>query len=223
MKESTHDEYEDVESPFAPKSSRSSQQNRERLRTRKNVFNRPIATQSSRAPTFIEPPLRQASWTDDGDIDFSERLDTRRNGISQTEIDYLNEEAQDDNDDEVSSEIQPKPHRLTATRKKENKSKNLLVKSAWAVIGILVLRLIFMDRGVWDYLATERTIKNKKNELNSIHKENKNLRSEILKIQTDSGFQKQLAKEHLGVIALDEFLILFAGEKDDGVDSSNSL
>ena len=28
----------------------------------------------------------------------------------------------------------------------------------------------------------------------------------------DKAYQKQLAKEHLGVIAADEFLILFAGE-----------
>jgi hypothetical protein len=59
MNQSTHEEYEEVESPFASKSSDKSP-HRERLRTRKNVFNRPFATDSTNAPTcaiaHIPPP-----------------------------------------------------------------------------------------------------------------------------------------------------------------------
>jgi cell division protein FtsB len=69
-----------------------------------------------------------------------------------------------------------------------------------------------MDRGIWDYFATEGAIKENNSELRSIQDENKSLRTEIVKIQSDRNYQRQLAKEHLGVIAVDEFLILFAGE-----------
>jgi cell division protein FtsB len=50
--------------------------------------------------------------------------------------------------------------------------------------------------------------------------ENKDLKTEITKIQLDRNYQKQLAKEHLGVIAADEFLILFAGENPDSPETS---
>jgi cell division protein FtsB len=69
-----------------------------------------------------------------------------------------------------------------------------------------------MDRGVWDYFATESEIKDKQNELRSIRKENKSLITEISRVKIDKNFQRQLAKESLGVIAADEFLVLFAGE-----------
>jgi cell division protein FtsB len=72
-----------------------------------------------------------------------------------------------------------------------------------------------MDRGVWDYFATEGDIREKQRELKSIQDENKSLKTEISRIQLDKNFQRQLAKEHLGVIAADEFLVLFAGETQD--------
>ncbi len=72
-----------------------------------------------------------------------------------------------------------------------------------------------MDRGVWDYFRAEGVINEKKSELQSIHKENKSLKVEITRIQMDKNYQRLLAKDHLGVIAADEFLILFAGETND--------
>ena len=117
--------------------------------------------------------------------------------LSGTEIDHLDEESDDI----------PEPATVRTPTKKNNKSKkNLLPKIAWSVIGLLVLRLICMDRGVWDYFATEGEIREKKYELNSIQQENKSLKNEITRIQLDRNYQRQLAKEHLGD-SLDEILI----------------
>ena len=113
--------------------------------------------------------------------------------------------------------VEKRPARTTSSssKKKSKLKKNLLSKIGWSVIGLLVLRLICMDRGVWDYFSTEGVIKEKQNELSSINRENGELKTEISRIQVDKNFQRQLAKEHLGVIAADEFLILFAGESGE--------
>ena len=74
-----------------------------------------------------------------------------------------------------------------------------------------------------DYFSTENDIKEKRDELKSIQKENSELKTEISRIQLDRNYQKQLAKEHLGVIAVDEFLILFAGETPESSSPSTSL
>lgn len=213
MNESTHEEYEEVESPFASKSSDKSP-HRERLRTRKNVFNRPFATDSTNAPTYFETTATRKAI---GHADQTELLDHRRGSLHETEIDYLNEE-----EEEIEEEIEKRPARSPSVslKKKEKLKKNLLAKIAWSVVGLLVLRLIFMDRGVWDYFSTERVIQENREELRSIQNENKDLKIEITKIQLDRNYQKQLAKEHLGVIAADEFLILFAGENPDSSDTS---
>lgn len=208
MNQTTHEEYEEVESPFASKSSDKSP-HRERLRTRKNVFNRPFATDSAHAPTYFETTATRKAI---GHADQTEMLDHRTGSLLETEIDYLNEE-----EEEIEEEVEKRPARSpsVSNKKKEKLKKNLLAKIGWSVVGLLVLRLIFMDRGVWDYFSTEGVIKEKREELRSIQNENKDLKIEITKIQLDRNYQKQLAKEHLGVIAADEFLILFAGEKAD--------
>lgn len=205
MNQSTEEEYEEVESPFAAKSSSKS---REKLRTRKNVFNRPFATESTIAPTYYETSSTRKAI---GHPDTTELLERRKPSLHETQIEYLETEA----DEEEEIEIEEKrPARISSsTTKKKQKSKKLsLAKLGWSVVGVLILRLFFMDRGVWDYFSTEAEIRDKKQELESIQRENKELRTEITKIQLDRNYQKQLAKEHLGVIAADEFLILFAGE-----------
>lgn len=217
MNESSYDEYEEVESPFASKASPKTP-HRERLRTRKNVFNRPFATDSTHAPTYVETSATRKSIAHADDN--TELVQRRSSALHETEIDYLEDEEEEE---EV---VEKLPARRTSTSTKKNTNsklkKNLLSKIGWSVIGILVLRLITMDRGVWDYFATEGVIQEKREELSNIQKENKELKAEISRIQVDKNFQKQLAKEHLGVIAVDEFLILFAGESPDG-SSENTL
>ncbi len=206
MNRPSYDEYEEVESPFA---SKATDKPSSRLRTRKNVFNRPFATDSSNAPTYIETTptsTRRAI----GHADNTELIESRGGSLAETEIDYLDEEEEEE-------EVEKRPARSpsNSSKKKDKLKKNILQKLGWSVIGLLVLRLICMDRGVWDYFATEGNIREKQDELSSIQTENKNLKTEITKIQVDKNYQRQLAKEHLGVIAADEFLILFAGESDE--------
>lgn len=207
MNRPSYDEYEEVESPYA---SKSTDKPSSRLRTRKNVFNRPFATDSSNAPTYIETSARSTRRAI-GHADNTELIESRQSSLAETEIDYL------ENEEEEEEEVEKRPARSpsTSSKKKDKLKKNLLQKVGWSVIGLLVLRLICMDRGVWDYFATEGDIRERQEELSSIQDENKSLKTEITKIQVDKNYQRQLAKEHLGVIAADEFLILFAGESDD--------
>ena len=206
MNRPSYDEYEEVESPFAARSQEKST-SRDRLRTRKNVFNRPFATESTSAPLILETKSTRKSI---GSPDDEEMLEHRQSDLSGTDIEYLDE---DEDDEEVI--VEKKAVVRSSVKKVAKPKKNLLQKFAWSVVGLLILRLIFMDRGVWDYFATEGEIKEKQNELNSIQTENKSLKAEIARVQIDKNFQRQLAKESLGVIAADEFLILFAGESGD--------
>lgn len=211
MNRNTHEEYEEVESPFAPSSHKAPSGSK--LRSKKNVFNRPFAAESTTPPAVFETTSRRKSV---GHPDDTDLIQHRSSELSETEIDYLDEE-------EV-EEAETRPARVTPRAQKKPKvRKNILAKLGWSVIGLLVLRLICMDRGVWDYFATEGAIREKQSELKSYHDENKSLRTEIVKIQTDKNYQRQLAKEHLGVIAVDEFLILFAGETPDSPDSKPNI
>ncbi len=207
MNQTSFDEFEEVESPFAAKPSSSSTTQRERLRTRKNVFNRPFATGPSAPPAVFETTSSRKSI---GHPDMTDLIEHRQSDLANTDIDYL------EGEEEEEEVVEKRPARTSSSAKKSTKSKkNLLPKIGWSVIGLLVLRLICMDRGVWDYFATEGTIREKQEELQSIRNENKSIKAEIGRIQLDKNYQRQLAKEHLGVIAADEFLILFAGESAD--------
>lgn len=207
-RDTPHEEYEEVESPYSsPKSPAAN-----RLRTRKNVFNRPFAAEASVAPAVFETTSTRRSIAH---ADSAELIQHRSGELAETEIDYLDEE-----EDEEQEVVRRRPAK-TNTKKVSKLKKNLLAKLGWSVIGLLVLRLICMDRGVWDYFTTEGEIREKQNELRSLHSENKDLKAEITRIQVDKNFQRQLAKEHLGVIAADEFLILFAGETPEGASETS--
>ncbi len=201
MNRPSYDEYEEVESPFAARSSEKSTP-RDRLRTRKNVFNRPFATEATSAPLIVETKATRRSI---GHADMNDIVDFRSTDLADREIEYL----EDEEEEEI---VERRPSTRSSTKKKTKTKKNLLPKIAWSVVGLLVLRLICMDRGVWDYFATEGAIREKKSELNSIYEENKTIKTEISRIQVDMNYQRHLAKDHLGVIAGNEFLVLFASE-----------
>lgn len=83
-------------------------------------------------------------------------------------------------------------------------------KVCWMVCFGVLLRLIFMDRGVVHYYQMQDTLTEKQRELEMVESENTELISEIHQIKASPAYQKKLAREHLGVIAKDEYLILFA-------------
>ena len=105
---------------------------------------------------------------------------------------------------------------LNTVKKKRKKVKagfNLtFIKICWFLILGLSLRLVFMERGVLDYQNTENLIQDKIYELGTLKEENQALVHEIHEIKVNPAYQKKLAREHLGVIAKDEYLILFAGD-----------
>lgn len=80
----------------------------------------------------------------------------------------------------------------------------------WMVALVAFLRLLLMENGVIDYYKVESSIENNLADLSLIKEENAQLVTEIHQIQTSPKYQKKLARDHLGVIAQDEYLILFA-------------
>jgi cell division protein FtsB len=204
------DEFEEVESPFARQARQTETPRKEKLRTRRTVFDRPIGTVPSQAPTVSfksQNNYSRRSLATAEDVEFLEPVERE---YEEPEIEYLDEEEEEE---EVA--VVRKPRKSSSSKKKTNTKVNWLPRIGWSVVGLLVLRLIFMDRGVADYFSSESRLQEKREELEMVRKENKELTVEVKKIKHDRGFQKQLAKEHLGVIAADEFLILFAGESTE--------
>lgn len=95
-------------------------------------------------------------------------------------------------------------------RSKNKSSMSFLTKAGWAIACVLFLRLLFMQNGVYDYYHMESVLESRAHELEMVEKENISLVEEIHKIKTSPSYQKALAREHLGVIEANEFLILFA-------------
>ena len=99
------------------------------------------------------------------------------------------------------------------TKKKSSRTANFIWtwhKFWWMVATIAFLRLLLMENGVIDYYKVENSIENNHQVLSLIQNENAELVTEIHKIQTSARYQKKLARDHLGVIAPGEYLILFA-------------
>lgn len=97
------------------------------------------------------------------------------------------------------------PHKLI-----DLSSMSTMSKFLWAFIFVLVLRLLFMDHGVYDFYSKENTLNDLKQERTMIDNENLALALEIEKIKKSPRYQKEITKEHLGVIEKGEFLVLFA-------------
>lgn len=104
-------------------------------------------------------------------------------------------------------------------RKKQKIIKRLKKIPIWySLVALFVLfglaRLIFMKGGIIDFKEMESNLNYKMHQINLIKAENSQLENELRRIQNDRRYQKNLIREHLGVISDDEYLILFAKEKD---------
>jgi cell division protein FtsB len=101
-----------------------------------------------------------------------------------------------------------------ATENQKNKKtfSQKMIILAWAVCFIFILRLVFADRGVTDYYRYQKNFQQKKEEYQRAEMENRELAKEIELIKNDGKFQRKLVREHLGYIADDEYLVLFAKE-----------
>lgn len=119
----------------------------------------------------------------------------------------------------------PKPKKRRLQRSTKSLGKSLAYKQKkkrfhltinrvlWAIFILLSLRLVFMDRGLIDYYRMDSILMNKEIGLDNLKIENKDLAAEIKLIKTSRKYQKQLVRDHLGVIAEDEYLVLFTDEQ----------
>lgn len=106
---------------------------------------------------------------------------------------------------------------VSKTRKSKKIKAKRSIEWTWSKIGwifcaLLVGRLVFMDRGLIDFNSMDNTIVEKHQELEELKLENKELEAEIHKIRISPQYQKKIAREHLGVIAKDEYLVLFSSD-----------
>ncbi len=85
-------------------------------------------------------------------------------------------------------------------------------KFAWVGCALLVMRLVFMDSGILDYHKMNEVLDQKNHDLELLRQDNVQLMKEIHLIKTSVAHQKKLTRDHLGVIADDEYLILFAAD-----------
>ena len=97
------------------------------------------------------------------------------------------------------------PAKITISEKWQN----IFTKVMWAICGILLLRLVFSNGGVMDYYSRVNSFEQKQNEYSKIIKQNKEILTEIKKIKTNKSYQKKLVRDNLGLIATDEYLVVF--------------
>ncbi len=92
-------------------------------------------------------------------------------------------------------------------------SQKLPMRLAWVALFFIILRLIFVERGVIDYFQKETHLKEEASILKNIKDENLAIQMEIQKMQQDRAYQKKILRKQLGVIDSDEYIVLFAREK----------
>ena len=114
--------------------------------------------------------------------------------------------------------------RRSTTKKVAAESVGLIgkffINSGWLLSLFLLGRLIFADRGIIDYYKKENLISGKIAKKNALIQENEDLKIQLQRLANDSSFQKKTVRDHLGVIAKDEYLVLFAREVETSKSAS---
>lgn len=130
------------------------------------------------------------------DIEFADPIKPRRKKRASSPVKYI------------------KPLKKSAKKRKSTlKFEWSMNKLGWlACLGLLV-RLVTMEGGLLDYNSMDEALVAKELELKSLRIENAELAQEIHKIKTSKRYQKKLARDHLGVIAKDEYLVLFTKDR----------
>ena len=100
--------------------------------------------------------------------------------------------------------------RKSAKSGQKSKFVDQLVIMGWIAIAILTARLLFSDRGVFDYYAHKEKLSLINHEKLLVEENNRELLKEIKLIETDPKYQKKIVRDNLGFIAKSEYLILFA-------------
>ena len=71
-----------------------------------------------------------------------------------------------------------------------------------------------MDRGLYHLIDMNQHLDQMQENLVFLKQQNDGLKSEIKQIKSSPRYQRKMAREHLGVIAKDEYLILFERDLD---------
>lgn len=198
------DDFEEVESPF--------QKSKTTTRKRSShLFQRPLNSTPSEAPTVVDSPRRR--FLDEQEEQEIIRPRARR---AAPQVEYMEESEEEDEEEDEEEEVQQRlPVKRAKPKLKPKKNIDTFARVGWGIVGLLVLRLIFMERGVIDYIGMNSRLNEKKDDITHLEKENSQINQEIRRLTLDKSYQRQITKETLGVIAADEFLILFAGESEE--------
>ena len=78
-----------------------------------------------------------------------------------------------------------------------------------ALLIFLLCKLFFGHRGIYDYSRNETFLAKKESALIRLEKSNQALLEDITKLRVDEKFQKKLARDELGVLSEDEFIVIF--------------
>ena len=103
--------------------------------------------------------------------------------------------------------------RTLKSAERKRKWKNIFLKAVWLFHGYLLIRLAVSQGGALEYYDKQAFLQSRHQNLEKIQEDNKLLVGEIKLIKNDKRYQKKLVRDHLGFIAKDEYLVLFAQEK----------
>ena len=102
--------------------------------------------------------------------------------------------------------------------KRRSKSKSRSKKKGFRfsldlVIGLIFffmgVNLFFTSGGIIDLIQSKARIGEGEKYLSQVVNDNQKIKEEITKLQHSSSYQKKIAREHLGAIAKDEYLVIF--------------
>jgi hypothetical protein len=95
------------------------------------------------------------------------------------------------------------------------KTVSVLFLLGWVAASLLYLRVLFSDRGLLDYVKRDRYLATRQEYYQSLINENKEMLHEIEKIKKNDTHQRQLIRDHLGMISSNEYLVIFQGVSQD--------
>ena len=104
--------------------------------------------------------------------------------------------------------------KVTAISKSKFKSSflNTMIYLGWGFCLFLALRLVFANRGAYEFYSRHKILQEKIQYFEDIKVSNDLLEKDINMIKKDRAYQKKLVRDNLGFISKNEFLILFPKE-----------
>lgn len=155
-----------------------------------------------------------------GARNYSTGYNASRPAFVNTTTGEMVEDIHDEEEEEIVTPIKRKPRKAPPAKVKylgwfdwKGLSRGEIVsRLSWIFCFSMVLRLIFMDQGVIDFVKMENRLSSREAILKEILNENKDIMNEIDLIKNNPSYQKKLVRDHLGAISSDEYLILFPND-----------